>query len=57
MTTEEVAQLVGVTRQTVARWVREGRISARKIGSGPRVIYRIRYSAFLAIVRRYVRDD
>ncbi len=56
MTTEEVAQIVGVTRQTVSRWIREGRLQARAIQSGPRVIYRIRYSAFLAFVRRYVRD-
>ena len=56
MTTEEVAQLVGVTRQTVSRWIRENRLQARAIQSGPRVIYRIRYSWFLAFVRRYVRD-
>jgi excisionase family DNA binding protein len=56
MTTEEVAQLLGVTRQTVSRWIREGRLPARAIESGPRVIYRIRYDAFVAFVRRYVRD-
>lgn len=56
MTTDEVAQLVGVTRQTVARWCRQGRIAARAIESGPRVIYRIRYSAFVDFVRRYIHD-
>jgi excisionase family DNA binding protein len=56
MTTEEVAQLLGVTRQTVSRWIREGRLGARAIQSGSRVIYRIRYSSFVAFVKRYVRD-
>ena len=53
----EVARRNGVTRQTVSRWVREGRLPARAIESGPRVIYRIRYSAFIEFVRRYVRDS
>jgi excisionase family DNA binding protein len=57
MTTEEVAHLLGVTRQTISRWIREGRLPARAIASGPRVIYRIRYSAFIEFVRRYVRDS
>lgn len=56
MTTEEVAQQLGVTRQTVSRWIREGRLGARAIQSGPRVINRIGYRSFVAFVRRYVRD-
>ena len=58
MSTTEIAALLGVERQTVSRWVREGRLRARAIigPSGEKVVYRIAYSDFMEFVRRYVRE-
>jgi excisionase family DNA binding protein len=56
MTTEEAAGAIGVRRQTVARWIREGRLPARRIQVGRRAIYRIDRRDLAAFVRRYVRD-
>lgn len=59
MSTTEIAELIGVERQTVSRWIREGRLRARAIvgPSGEKVVYRVRHSDFLDFVRRYVRDE
>ena len=67
MSTAEVAQKLGVARQTVSRWIRAGRLRAVRIAVGaPRseeglrratAIYRIRPSAFAAFVKEYVRDE
>ncbi len=57
MTSAEVAARIGVTRQTVARWIRDGRLPARRIRVGDRTIYRIRRRDFVEFVRRYVQDD
>jgi excisionase family DNA binding protein len=56
MTTEDAANAIGVRRQTVARWIREGRLAARRIQVGRRAIYRIDRRDLAAFVRRYVRD-
>lgn len=55
----EAARLIGVERQTISRWIREGRLKARAIvgPSGTKVVYRIRYSDFIEFVRRYVREE
>lgn len=57
LTTTEVARQLGVARQTVDRWIRDGRLRARRIQVGERAIYRIRRSEFVAFVRRYVSGD
>lgn len=57
MSSAEVAERIGVSRQTVARWIREDRLPARRIKVGGRMIYRIRRSDFVEFVRRYVQDD
>ena len=68
MSTADVARKLGVTRQTVSRWIRDGRLRAVRIAVGragetgrtaepSRSIYRIRPSAFAAFVRRYVTDE
>lgn len=56
MTTSQIADALGVSRQTVSRWIREGRLAATAIAVGPRPIYRVRESDFLAFVRRYVQE-
>lgn len=57
LTTANVAAAIGVSRQTVDRWIREGRLPARRIQVGERATYRIRRSDLTAFVRRYVSDD
>jgi excisionase family DNA binding protein len=55
MTTTEVAALLHVSRQTVTRWIREGRLPAIAITVGRRPVYRVTEPAFRAFVRDYVR--
>ncbi len=56
MTTSQVAARLGVSRQTVSRWIREQRLAAVATRVGPRrPIYRVREADFFAFVRRYVR--
>lgn len=57
MTTDEVAQALRVTRQTITRWIREGKLAAVVIQTSSRPIYRVRRSAFRDFVRRYVRGE
>jgi excisionase family DNA binding protein len=57
LSTQEAADLVGLTRHTIARYCRSGRIRAVAINTGPRPIYRIRESDFRAFVREWVRED
>lgn len=57
MTTTEIAAKLRVSRQTVSRWIREGRLEAIAIEVGPRPIYRIRESQYRAFLRRYVRGE
>ena len=54
MTTSEVASALRVSRQTVTRWIRDGRIGVVSIRVGPRVIYRIPESRFRRFLRAYV---
>jgi excisionase family DNA binding protein len=56
MTTSQIADALGVSRQTVSRWIREGRLAATAIAVGPRPIYRVREVDSLAFVRRYVQE-
>ncbi len=55
LTTTEIAAALYVSRQTVSRWIREGRLKAVAIEVGPRPIYRVRESDFRAFVHAYVR--
>jgi len=43
-----------VSRQTVTRWIRDGRIEVVAIRVGSRVIYRIPESRFRRFLREYV---
>lgn len=54
MTTAEVASALRVSRQTVTRWIRDGRIEVVTIRVGRRVIYRIPESRFRRFLREYV---
>lgn len=56
LTTTQAAELIGVTRQTIARWIREGRLHARRIQVGERAIYRIEPTELAAFARRYIED-
>lgn len=57
MSASEVAAALHVSRQTVDRYIREGKLRARMIKVGERGTYQIRRSDFRAFVKRYVRDD
>ena len=57
MTASQVAAALHVSRQTVDRYIREGKLRARMIKVGKRGTYQIRRSDFVAFVNRYVRDD
>lgn len=56
LTTAEAAARIGVTRQTIARWIREGKLPARRIQVGQRAIYRIDRRDLVAFVKQYVAD-
>jgi excisionase family DNA binding protein len=56
LSTAEVAELIGVSRQTVTQMIRDGRLPARAIESGSRVIYRVRRSVLAEWARRYTKD-
>ena len=57
MTASEVAAALHLSRQTVDRYIREGKLRARKIKVGNRGNYQIRRSDFLAFVKRYIEND
>lgn len=57
LSASEVAAVLHVTRQTVGRWIRDGKLRARMIRTGQRGTYQIRRSDVVEFVRRYVRDD
>jgi excisionase family DNA binding protein len=56
LSSAEVAELIGVSRQTVTQMIRDGRLPARAIESGSRVIYRVRREALAEWARRHTRD-
>ncbi len=56
LTTGQVAELLGVSRSTVTRWIRDGRLAATAIHVGARPTYRVREADLRAFVRRYVRE-
>lgn len=57
MTASDVAAALHLSRQTVDRYIREGKLRARMIKVGRRGVYQIQRSDFLAFVKRYVEDD
>jgi excisionase family DNA binding protein len=57
LTTEQAAQELGVARQTVSRWIREGKLRGRAIRVHGRTVYRIRRSDWKTFVGRYIRDS
>ena len=54
LTTAEVAAALRVSRQTVTKWIRDGRLDAVTIRIGRRVIYRIREGRFRQFLRDYI---
>jgi excisionase family DNA binding protein len=56
VTTTEVAAALGVERQTVARWIRTGKLRAIRIRVGQRSIYRIEVAEVRAFARRYIEQ-
>ena len=56
-TCPEIATLLGVSRQAVSRWVREGKIKATVITVGARPIYRISDREFRRFLALYVRGE
>ena len=54
LTTTEAAALMGVSRQTVSRWIREGRLPAKRMRVGQRSIYRVSEHDLAEFARRYI---
>lgn len=57
MSVAEVAAALHLSRQTVDRYIRQGKLRARMIKVGERGTYQVRRFDFVAFVKRYVRDD
>lgn len=56
VSTTEVAAAFGVERQTVARWIRTGKLRAIRIKVGQRSTYRIEVAEVRAFARRYIEQ-
>jgi excisionase family DNA binding protein len=54
--TEEAARMIGCTSRTVRRYLDAGQLAGRKLVAGQRPTYRVRRSAVVAFMRRYVLD-
>lgn len=54
MTTAEVAAKLGVSRQTVTRWIREGKLRVISIRASGRPTYRVPVSRFREFLKEYV---
>lgn len=57
LTTADAAARIGVSRQTIDRWIRLKLLKATRIEVGARAVYRIRPADLADFVRRYVRDE
>lgn len=57
LTTDEVARTLGVSGQTVRRWIAERRLRAQVIHSGARNTYRVRTAELVDFRRRNVADS
>lgn len=56
LTTTEVAEAMHVRRQTVTRWIRGGKLRARRMKVGQRAIYWVDRRELIDFARRYVQD-
>lgn len=56
LSTAEAAALIGTSRQSVTRWIRDGKLRARRIQVGERAIYRIDRRELASFARRYIQD-
>jgi excisionase family DNA binding protein len=56
LTPGEIADELGVTPETVRRWIRERRLGATARQIGDRVTYRVTRSSYEAFLRSHVRD-
>ncbi len=56
LTSTEAAQLMGVTRQTVERWVRENGLRAKVEVRGRRKVYRFRRIDLRDFARRWLDE-
>ena len=54
--TEEAARMIGCTSRTVRRYLEAGQLVGRKLVAGERPTYRVRRSAVVDFLRRYVID-
>ena len=57
LTVAEIADLLGVSSETVRRHIRERRLRATVLTTGHRVTYRIRPADYEAFRRDFVRDS
>lgn len=57
MSASDVARELHVSRQSVDRYIREGKLRARMIRVGKRGFYQVRRSDFRVFVRRWIQDD
>jgi excisionase family DNA binding protein len=56
VTTGAAAEALGVTAETVRRYIRTGRLRAQVIGGGERPTFRIRRTDLEAFLSTYARD-
>lgn len=56
LTSSACAARLGVTRQTITRWIREQKLPARAIRVHGRAVYRIRPEDLNRFAERYVSD-
>ena len=57
LTVAEIAELVGMSSETVRRYIRERRLRASVLTTGQRVTYRIRLADYEAFRDEFVRDS
>jgi excisionase family DNA binding protein len=53
LTTAEVGQLTGFSSRTIARWCREGKVPAQKVGR----VWRVHKKIALLMGKRYVLPE
>jgi excisionase family DNA binding protein len=57
MTTDEVAERLGMTRRTVQNWIRAGELACYQFGEGKGITYRIDPKDLEAFLKKHRRGE